>query len=128
MEKESFKLIDIERTILEAFMILSNTSMAASHIYQFVRRKYPYVTKGQIKKSLTNLEEKKLLSPATYSLNSIVYPIKDFVDMCTLGHIINDDGSGFLLTEDLEEGDQVNPSKIRNGHIPPGNFVVWYNK
>jgi hypothetical protein len=127
-DEQKAKLIDIEQTILESFVALSNVSMAMPHIFQFVKRKHPYVTPHQVRKALTHLEEKHILAPATYSLHSRIYPVSDFIRECTLGHFIDDDGSGYLLTEDFEQGERIFPSDIYKGWIPPGKFIIWYNR
>lgn len=122
------KMIDIERAILESFSTISNVSMSRSHILQYVKRQYPEITPGQVKKSLENLEEKNLLAPTTYALHSRIYPVKEFIGHCTLCHFMDRDGSAYILTENLEQGDRIFPSNIHAGKIPQCNFIIWYSK
>lgn len=120
-------ILDLEKTIVKE--CLANVQLQHHVITRTLLRRHPGVKSVHIREAISNLEDKNILHAHTYIKRGDIFPIKEFISMCKSGTLMDDDGTGYILNDDLTEGKEISPPDVAFGGLRPNcEFIIWFNK
>lgn len=87
----------------------------------------PYWDKiNNIELEIRLLQKSKLDNLSEYGSH---ITIKDFIEMCQNGYLMDYDGHGYYATDSLESNILIYPSDVTNNKIRKDfSHVIWFNK